>query len=494
MVRHVAESARRLNLDNKDHMAENNSIHPSYKQRLNTRERRVILVFGHIAAVLLALGLSLLAWATQDEWLGLSLSFLLERPDPWFYLLPVLWLILMIPLYNIRNVHLFQTALKVVITAAASSLAIYLLIFFVAPAKTLPRRGVIIFFAAATVLTLLWRRIYGRFFLVKDAFLNTIIVGAGKAGRRIAEIINTTDGVPYKVLGFIDDDPEKIGTTIEGYTVLGSSDRFFKIVEDLNVIQIIMSISNDLNEQMLDCLTQCEERGVTVTTMPTVYEELLGRVPVHLLNTDWLLRSFYDMAHTSLFFEIAKRLFDILGSLIGLFFYILFFPVIALLIYLDSGKPIIYKQVRTGLRGAPFTMCKFRTMVPEAEKDGVARPASEHDERVTKIGYYLRKSHLDEMPQFYNVLRGELSLVGPRAERPEIIKDLQREVPFYRARLLVRPGITGWAQINQSYAAGAEENTEKLEYDLYYIKHRSLLMDLSIIFNTVKTIFAMKGR
>ena len=276
--------------------------------------------------------------------------------------------------------------------------------------------------------------------------------------------------------------------------MLGSSEHYFEIIEELKVMQVIMAISNDLNEQMFDCLTESEERGVTVTTMPMAYEELLCRVPVHLLNTDWLLRSFYDMAHTSLFFEIAKRLFDVIGSLIGVVLFVIFCPFVALATYIDSGRPIFYTQERLGLRGTPFKMIKFRTMVKEAEQDGIARPASENDDRVTKVGHFLRKSHMDEMPQFINVLRGDLSLVGPRAERPEIIKDLQREVPFYRARLLVRPGITGWAQINQSYAAGAEENTIKLEYDLYYIKHRSLLMDLSIIFNTVKTIFAMKGR
>ena len=155
---------------------------------------------------------------------------------------------------------------------------------------------------------------------------------------------------------------------------------------------------------------------------------------------------------------------------------------------------MLYKQVRCTAGGKEFKILKFRSMRVDAEKDGVARPASEHDSRITKVGSFLRKSHLDEMPQFLNVLRGELSLVGPRAERPQIVKDLQREVPFYRARLLVRPGITGWAQINQNYAAGTEENTVKLEYDLYYIKHRNLLMDLSIIFNTLKTIFGLKGR
>ena len=475
-------------------MSDSNSLRASFKQRLTHRERKFILILGHIIAVLLALGVALLSWATEDDWLGPSVSFLLERPEPWFYLLPLLWLILMIPLYNVREVHKFQKALRVVISSALVCIAVYLLIFFLAPAKTLPRRAVIVFFIAAAVFTLLWRRIYAHFFQIKDAFINTLIVGAGKAGSKIAEIINSTDGVPYKIIGFIDDDPWKIGTEIEGYPVLGSSDHYFDIVQKYQVTQIIMAISNHLGEKIFDALTISEERGITVTTMPVIYEELLGRVPVHLLNTDWLLRSFYDMSHTSLFFEIAKRLFDILGGLIGMIFLALVTPFAALATLIDSGRPIFYTQERLGLRGSTFNILKFRTMVQNAEMDGVARPASEHDERITKVGSFLRRSHLDEMPQFINVLRGELSLVGPRAERPEIVKDLQREVPFYRARLLVRPGITGWAQINQNYASGTEENTVKLEYDLYYIQHRNLLMDLSILFNTLKTIFGLKGR
>ena len=400
----------------------------------------------------------------------------------------------MVPLYNVREVHHFQKTLRIVITTALICIAVYLLIFFLAPAKTLPRRGVIIFFIAAAIFTLLWQRLFTHFFFVKNAFINTIIVGAGKAGQKIAEIINTTEGVPYHVIGFIDDDPWKIGTEIEGYRVLSGSEDYFKMIETHQVTQVIMAISNHLDDTLFDALTMSEERGVTVTTMPMVYEELLGRVPVHLLNTDWLLRSFYDMSHTSLFFEIAKRVFDIIGGLVGMVFLAIVTPFVSIATLIDTGRPVFYSQERLGLRGSTFNMLKFRTMVQNAEKDGVARPASEHDSRITRVGSFLRRSHIDEMPQFLNVLRGELSLVGPRAERPQIVKELQREVPFYRARLLVRPGLTGWAQVNQNYAAGTEENTIKLEYDLYYIKHRSLFMDLSVIFHTLKTIFGLKGR
>ena len=475
-------------------MTESNSIKTTFKQRLTPRERKFILISGHIIAVLMALAVSLLAWATEDDWLGPSFSFLLERPDPWFYFLPILWLILMMPLYDVREVHKVQKSLRIILSSAFACIAVYLLIFFLAPAKTLPRRGVIVFFIAAAVFTLIWRWIFESFFFVKDAYINTIIVGAGKAGQRIAEIINETEGAPYRVVGFIDDDPKLAGTIVEGYPVLSGSDKYFEMVEAYQVTQIIMAISNHLNDELFDELTISEERGITVTTMPMIYEELLGRVPVHLLNTDWLLRSFYDMSHTSFFSEIAKRIFDLLGGFLGMVLFILVTPFVSIAILLDTGRPVFYTQERLGLRGSSFNIIKFRTMVQNAEKDGIARPASEHDSRITKVGSFLRRSHLDEMPQFINVLRGELSLVGPRAERPEIVKELQRDVPFYRARLLVRPGITGWAQINQNYAAGTEENTVKLEYDLYYIKHRSLLMDLSIIFHTFKAIFGLKGR
>ncbi len=413
------------------------------------------MIFGHIVAVLLALAVSLLSWATEDDWLGISFSFLLERPEPWFYLLPLLWLILMVPLYNVREVHHFQKTLRIVITTALICIAVYLLIFFLAPAKTLPRRGVIIFFIAAAIFTLLWQRIFTHFFFVKNAFINTIIVGAGKAGQKIAEIINTTEGVPYHVIGFIDDDPWKIGMEIEGYRVLSGSEDYFKMIETHQVTQVIMAISNHLDDTLFDALTMSEERG---------------------------------------FFEIAKRVFDIIGGLVGMVFLAIVTPFVSIATLIDTGRPVFYSQERLGLRGSTFKMLKFRTMVQNAEKDGVARPASEHDSRITRVGSFLRRSHIDEMPQFLNVLRGELSLVGPRAERPQIVKELQREVPFYRARLLVRPGLTGWAQVNQNYAAGTEENTIKLEYDLYYIKHRSLLMDLSVIFHTLKTIFGLKGR
>src|SRR5690606_14847195 len=174
--------------------------------------------------------------------------------------------------------------------------------------------------------------------------------------------------------------------------------------------------------------------------------------------------------------------------------FLLVYPFVALAIILDDGRPVIYGQTRLGRGGQPYTILKFRTMCNNAEPDGKPQWAKEHDNRATRVGRFLRKTHLDELPQFINVIRGEMSLVGPRAERPELVDYFQKHVPFYRARLLVKPGLTGWAQVNFSYASTIEETIIKLEYDLYYIKHRSLITDLLIMLRTPPTMLGFRGR
>jgi lipopolysaccharide/colanic/teichoic acid biosynthesis glycosyltransferase len=182
------------------------------------------------------------------------------------------------------------------------------------------------------------------------------------------------------------------------------------------------------------------------------------------------------------------------GGLAGTLAMLVILPFVTLANLLESGFPIFYTQTRSGLNDRNYELIKFRTMQKDAEKDGIPQWTAENDERVTRVGWFLRKTHLDEIPQFFNVLRGEMSLVGPRPERPALIKMFQEHVPFYRARLLVKPGITGWAQIHQQYAANVEETNEKLEYDLFYIKHRSMLLDLIILLRTPATVLGLRGR
>jgi lipopolysaccharide/colanic/teichoic acid biosynthesis glycosyltransferase len=228
--------------------------------------------------------------------------------------------------------------------------------------------------------------------------------------------------------------------------------------------------------------------------MPKVYEELLGRVPVQILEADWILRSFVDETRVSGFFELAKRVLDIFGALIGMCVFLIFWPMITVLLLIDDGKPVFYSQLRCGRSGTTYRIYKYRTMRRDAEANGMPQWAKEDDQRATRIGRLLRKTHLDELPQFINVLRGDMSLVGPRAERPELVEMFERNIPFYRGRLLVKPGLTGWAQINFGYASTIEETTKKLEYDLFYIKNRSLWMDIIILLRTPATVLGFRGR
>jgi len=276
--------------------------------------------------------------------------------------------------------------------------------------------------------------------------------------------------------------------------VLAGGDRLLELVEQEAITDIIFAITGSMNPHTFQTLLQAEESGIEVTSMPKVYEEIMGRVPIFLLQSDWILRSFVDEAHTGEFFGFVKRMMDIAGGLVGSLIMLILLPFIALAIVIDSGRPIFFRQSRLGANGQPYQIYKFRTMRTDAEQDGIARLAAARDDRVTRVGWLLRRTHLDEFPQFYNVLRGDMSLVGPRAERPEWVENFQESIPFYRARLFVKPGLTGWAQVNYSYAASVEETAVKLEYDLYYIKHRSLLLDIVILLRTIGTAVGLRGR
>jgi lipopolysaccharide/colanic/teichoic acid biosynthesis glycosyltransferase len=192
-------------------------------------------------------------------------------------------------------------------------------------------------------------------------------------------------------------------------------------------------------------------------------------------------------------YAAVKRLADMLVACVGLFLFVLILPILALLIKFDSPGPVFYTQQRAGRAGRPFRLLKLRSMVMDAEKDGLARWAEPNDERTTRVGRFLRSSRLDEVPQLLNVLKGDMSLIGPRPERPEFIAQLQDEIPFYRTRLAVRPGLAGWAQVNYPYARSVQDALVKLQYDLYYIKHQSLYLDLIILLKTIGAVLTMRG-
>jgi len=441
-----------------------------------------------------ALFLALYFWAAGDTWMEFSLEFIIQRPPFWFYLLPFLWMILLVELYEIQRASNTEATLKGITVAFGISTLIYLIVYFSSTPKSLPRRGVSVFIVGAAILTLLWRLVYIRLFTSANLLRRVLVVGAGNAGETIVKVITEQSPPPFKVIGLIDDDPGKIGKKVSGYEVVGDSHSLLNIIQEEQITDLILAISGEIKGYTYRSILTAQEMGITLTPMPKVYEDILGRVPIFLLDSEWIVRSFVEKTDIGTLYQLGRRLLDIVGGLAGFFLMMIGFPFISLAIILESGFPIFFRQERLGRGGQPYKIIKFRTMEKDAEKDGEARMAEENDERVTKVGWLLRKTHLDEFPQFINVLRGEMSLVGPRAERPELVEFFQKQIPFYRARLLVKPGISGWAQINYGYAGTVKETAVKLEYDLFYIEHRNLIMDISIVLRTLGTVLGFKGQ
>jgi len=471
--------------------------------RLRPSEQRSLLGLGDLIASSAAVLASIFFWYRYSIYTNI-LNGMTERQAErlveinvpvWFYLLPLVWLLLMVDLYEAHAAADWRKTLRGIFIAALVGILGYSVLFTInVEPNSLPRIGVGAFLVFASVLTLGWRAAYIRFYTTSGMMRRVLIVGAGKAGHTLVDVYCALKPPPFNLVGFIDDDPRKKGKAYRGFRVLGSNETLVGILDEFHISNLVISITGEIQGETFQSILDAQERGVEVTRMPILYEEMTQRVPVHHLESDWVIRSFVDQVHVSGVYELFKRLLDICGGVAGVFLCMLVFPVAGLAILIESGLPILYSQTRLGQGGQIFKIYKFRTMQRNAEPDGAAMLAIEKDPRVTRVGLLLRRTRLDEFPQFFNVVRGEMSLVGPRAERPELVASFQKQIPFYRARLLVKPGLTGWAQINYGYVSNVTETAVKLEYDLYYIKHRTLMMDIRIVLRTIGTVFGFRGR
>ena len=462
--------------------------------RLKQSEQRALLILGDLIAGYLALLVALYFWAAGDAWLQFSLEFLKTRPDTWFYFLPILWIILLVDTYDVNKAGNMQLTMRGVGVATIAAIFLYLIVYFAMPPLTLPRRGVAFFIIFVVIFTLIWRYVYVRLFQAASRSRRALVIGAGKAGSTLVNVIADKNPPPFNLIGLIDDDPEKLGSTIRDYEVLGDHTQLFDIIDQRGITDLILAISGPIKHGMFQNLLMAQEQGLDIATMQEVYESLLGRVPINLLDSEWVIRSFVSHTPNGGFYRLFKRLMDLTISLVGLVFLVGLFPIIAVIILIDSGKPVIYSQERLGRGGVPYRIYKFRTMKTTKDMEIEALVTAANDPRVTRAGKFLRKVHLDELPQVINVLMGDMSWVGPRSERSELVEIFQKVVPFYRARMLVKPGVTGWAQINQPYAETVEETAIKLEYDLYYIEHANILMDITILLRTFGAVLGFKGR
>lgn len=335
-----------------------------------------------------------------------------------------------------------------------------------------------------------WRIIYNHILKTRQLDQRIMIVGSGPLVQNIAKEIVEGMDTGFKVIGFITEDPERIGEKLVNPSIIGDQSQILDIATKERVDRIIVAIEERRGKFPDAQLLECKMRGIAVEEGIEFYERLTGRLQVESLRPSSLI--FSDGFKKSKLTIWMKRVSGFSLSLIGLILLLPLILIISILIKIDSRGPVFYKQERVGERGKIFRLLKFRSMVEEAEANGPVW-AEQDDKRITRVGRWMRKWRIDEIPQMFNVLKGDMSFVGPRPERSFFVEKLRKEIPFYDQRFSVKPGVTGWAQIKYPYGASKEDALEKLKYDLYYIKNISLLYDLLIVFETIKVVLFGKG-
>jgi sugar transferase (PEP-CTERM system associated) len=318
-----------------------------------------------------------------------------------------------------------------------------------------------------------------------------LVVGSGDNAVEVAREVLGRKDAGYRVVGFVDNDPELVGKSLLNPRVLGLASDLDAIVKRENVDRIVVAMGERRGQFPTSELLQLSLGGdVSIEEGAAFYERLTGRVSLDMLRPSWLI--FSGRGRQA---RIAGLFRNVMHRLVALIGFILSLPIAALtvvLIKLESPGPVFYRQERVGKNGKPFMLMKFRSMVVDAEKEGPVW-ATSGDERTTRVGRVIRKIRVDEIPQFWSILRGEMSFVGPRPERPHFVSQLAQEIPYYEQRHLIAPGLTGWAQIKYPYGASIEDARQKLQYDLYYIKNQSLVLDAIILFETIKIIMFGRG-
>ncbi len=445
-----------------------------------------VAVLSAVTLVALRIGAGRSGW----EW---SAGFL-ARHAFWPVILVALWIALAWAngLYDRRRAPDRWMAAILSAKVSAQLVVIWALIYFLPPPWTLVRHVAVFYALGAAALMPLWRQAYAAVFS-RDTFRRRLLIlGAGRAGALALEAVRAA---PHEFIacGFVDDDPALAGTSIDGVPVVADHTRLIREAEARGATDLVLAIPRNLRGALFAALMEARERGLVVTPMAVFYEEVTGRVPVEHIGDHWAVALPLDPADSRGVYRGLKRGADLAMGFLGLVMLALVLPFVAVALRLDSTGPVFYRQTRTGKRGEAFSLWKLRTMRVDAEPEG-PRWADESDPRVTRVGRWLRRTRLDELPQAINVVRGDMSVVGPRPERPEFVGRLAAAIPFYRARHAVRPGVTGWAAIHQDYAGSEEAALLRLQYDLYYIKHQSVLLDAYILLRTVSTVVRLRGR
>ncbi len=463
---------------------------------LNHSERRFLLVVIDLLAVNSALLIAL--GYRADHVVGWE--FIQARPI-WFAYLSFLWL----AVGNALDVYDLQISGSVlaVSSSAAKTGAVTALVFLFTPYITpglLEHRSELAVFALLVLLLPVSGRAVCALALRQGLFLRrTLVVGVGREAATIERALLESGDTIYSLVGFVHCE---VGESAEGgdsgdsrqpSPILGERDDIASLVRSCQINTLVLAVSGQSDLELLCELSDSLELGVEIIPMPVLYEQLTGQVPIDHIGTNWYMGMPVRHSGTGTFSPAGKRVVDVVLASVGLLFLAAATPFIAAAIWLDCRGPVFYSQTRVGKGGTVINLYKFRSMVPHAETGGAVW-AKENDQRVTRVGRFLRATHIDEFPQFLNILMGEMSVVGPRPERPEFVEELSQVIPFYGVRHAVKPGMAGWALVKQGYSGSKEDALTRLQYDLYYIKHQSLWLDFVILLKTVIDTISLRGR
>lgn len=401
-------------------------------------------------------------------------------------------------LYDYSVMHHRREMLLRLIQATGIAWTVLALLYYLVPPLMIGRGTLIYSVVLTLILLLIWRTAIH--FLTGHPELGEriLILGAGKAAAETASVVYSRRDAGYRVAGFVavpgveNGDSPRSSLELGGAEILGTADDLEKIVAEKKIDRIVVALAQRRGNFPVNSLLRMSlENSVDIEECASFYERVTGQVHLDMLRPSWLIFSGRerDTRLTVVFREIVNRGLALIGLVLSLPIAVL----TAIMIKLESEGEVFYRQERVGKGGAVFELLKFRSMKKDAEADGTPVWASSDDGRATRFGRFIRRARIDEIPQFWNILKGEMSFIGPRPERPHFVADLADKIPFYEHRHLVAPGLTGWAQIKYPYGASVEDAREKLQYDLYYIKNQSLALDAIIIFETVKTVLFGRG-
>lgn len=457
-----------------------------FKNKFYSRKTILLLIDFALLFISLYLALKIRSlWAADSSFYSFNQHF---RP---FLVLFLFWLVAfyLFDIYDLKKIRSLAFTIYSIAGALATTLILSVIFFYLVPFFITPKTVLFLTGAIAFFFLFFWRYLWNQLFKTWNFKRKIAVVGADSAKIKVLPEILSAGETDCELAGIVRVNNED--SLAPNYPILGNYQNLPQIISQYKIDELITAFDYRSHHEAAREVAECLSSGVQITELPIFYERATGKVPIECIDQIWFLYNLGEINQK--FLEMAERAVDILLSTLGLILSLPFLPFIALAIKINSAGPIFYSQKRVGKNGRIFKTYKFRTMIRDAEGRTGPTWAGAYDPRVTRVGKFLRKIRLDEIPQLWNVLCGEMSLVGPRPERPEFVEKLKTEIPFYNRRLMVKPGLTGWAQIMYKYSASREETMEKLQYDLYYIKNRSLLLYFIILIRTIRIVLTRQG-